>query len=129
MKLYSCILASFFIISYHVETVENALVSRKINIFYHLLYFSIILKYCVSAYKMRTLYAIHEGQICFCPFYFIPNNLPSFALLPLLVVGMPVAFATFLFALVTPNARFQLKDKPGIPFFFAIFPFSFALLL
>lgn len=53
--------------------------------------------------------------------YLIPNNLPTFALLPLLVVGMPVAFAIFLFAFVIPKARFQLKDNPGIPdFFFAI---------
>jgi len=53
-------------------------------------------------------------------FYLIPNNLPSFDRLPLFVVGIPVAFAIFRFAFVTPNARFQLNERPGIPFFFAI---------
>jgi hypothetical protein len=63
-----------------------------------------------------------KGQV-FLPFllYLIPNILPTFALLPLLVVGMPVAFAIFLLTLVMPKARFQLNVKPGIPdFFFAI---------
>lgn len=36
--------------------------------------------------------------------------------LPDFVVGMPVAFAIFLFALEMPVARFQLK--PGITLFF-----------
>ena len=34
---------------------------------------------------------------------------------PVLVVGIPVAFAILRFADVMPNARFQLKDNPGIP--------------
>lgn len=46
--------------------------------------------------------------------YLIPSILPSLFLRPDFVVGMPVAFATFRLALVTPKARFQLKDKPGI---------------
>ena len=53
-------------------------------------------------------------------FYFIPNSLPNLFLRPFLVVGIPIAFATFLFADVTPNARFKLKDKPGIADFLAI---------
>ena len=53
--------------------------------------------------------------------YFMPSSLPSLFLRPCLVVGIPVAFATFLFAEVIPKARFQLKDRPGMPaFFFAI---------
>jgi len=51
----------------------------------------------------------------------MPSIFPNLLRRPLFVVGMPVAFAIFLLALVTPNARFQLKDNPGIPdFFFAI---------
>ncbi len=46
--------------------------------------------------------------------HFIPNSLPTFDLRPLLVVGMPLAFAIFLLTLVTPRALFQLKDSPGI---------------
>ena len=52
--------------------------------------------------------------------YLIPNIFATLFLLPCFVVGMPVAFAFFLFALVTPNARFQLKLKSEIPLFFAI---------
>lgn len=44
--------------------------------------------------------------------------LPALARLPCLVVGMPVAFAIFLFADVTPSALFALNVTPGI--FFAI---------
>ena len=61
-------------------------------------------------------------------FYLIPNNFPILFRRPLFVVGIPVIFAIFLFAFVTPNARFQLKDKPGIAdFFFAMLypPFFF----
>ena len=36
---------------------------------------------------------------------------------PLLVVGMPVIVATDRFTLVTPTARLQEKDRPGIPVF------------
>lgn len=50
--------------------------------------------------------------------YFMPRNLPSLFLRPVRLVGMPVAFAIFRFALVMPRARFQLKERPGISFFF-----------
>lgn len=48
----------------------------------------------------------------------MPKILPSFFCLPLLVVGIHVAFAMLRLAEVTPRARFQLKDKPGIELFF-----------
>ena len=41
--------------------------------------------------------------------------LPIFLSMPLLVVGMPVAFAIFLFILVMPRALFREKLSPGIP--------------
>lgn len=44
-----------------------------------------------------------------------PQSLPAFCCLPLRVVGIPVALAIFLLAFVTPIARFQEKDKPGMP--------------
>ena len=44
-----------------------------------------------------------------------PKSLAAFCRLPLRVVGIPVALANFLLALVTPIARFQEKDRPGIP--------------
>lgn len=54
-------------------------------------------------------------------FHLMPSSLPSLFLRPCFVVGTPVAFATFLFADVIPRARFQLKDRPGMPdFFFAM---------
>ena len=57
--------------------------------------------------------------------YLIPNNFPNLFLLPLFDVGIPVAFAIFLLAFVTPVALFQEKERPGIlNFFFAII-FSF----
>lgn len=46
--------------------------------------------------------------------YLILNSLANLFLLPDLVVGMPVAFDIFRLAFVIPNARFQLKDNPGI---------------
>jgi hypothetical protein len=52
--------------------------------------------------------------------YFIPRSRPSLFLLPLLVVGMPVALAIFCLALETPNALFKLKDSPGIVDFLAM---------
>lgn len=52
--------------------------------------------------------------------YFIPNSLPILFLRPCLVVGIPVALAIFLFIPVMPNARFQLKEKPGIMLFFLL---------
>ena len=68
------------------------------------------------------LHALPELQLRRGIFHFIPNILPILFLLPLFVVGIPVAFAIFLFAEVNPVARFQLNDKPGIIgfFFFAI---------
>jgi len=64
----------------------------------------------------------HKGGFLFLfSFYYSPNNFPAFARLPLLVVGMPVAFATFFFAFVIPRALFALKESPGIAdFFFAM---------
>jgi hypothetical protein len=61
-------------------------------------------------------------------FYFIPNIFPNLFLLPDLVVGTPVHLANLRFALVTPKARFQLKERPGIlklDFFFAMSNSSF----
>lgn len=51
--------------------------------------------------------------------YLTPSNLPSLFLRPERVVGIPVAFAIFRLNAVTPSARFQLNDRPGIlkPFF------------
>lgn len=43
-----------------------------------------------------------------------PIILAAFLCLPLREVGMPVNFAIFRFALVTPKALFQLNDTPGI---------------
>ena len=60
---------------------------------------------------------IHVFRFIFFP-HFIRNSLPSFARRPLRVVGIPVAREIFRFAFVTPRARFQLKDRPGISFFF-----------
>ena len=57
--------------------------------------------------------------------YLIPSSRPSFDRRPLFVVGILVAFAMERFAFVTPVARFQLKDSPGMPFFFAISYASF----
>lgn len=52
-------------------------------------------------------------------FYLNPNSLnsipPAFLLLPDLVVGIPVALAALRFIDVTPRARFQLNERPGIP--------------
>ena len=67
---------------------------------------------------MRDGSLLQQGAVFF--FYLIPKSRPTFAQRPCLVVGMPVALAIFLFALVIPSARFQLNDNPGIPFFFAI---------
>lgn len=50
--------------------------------------------------------------------YLIPNSFPTLERLPLLVVGMPVAFAIFLFAFVIPRALLGLKDNPGMSDFF-----------
>jgi len=47
--------------------------------------------------------------------YLIPNILPIFACRPCFDVGIPVAFAIFRFAAVTPVARFSENDNPGIP--------------
>jgi hypothetical protein len=55
--------------------------------------------------------------------YLMPSIFPSLFRLPCFVVGIPVALAILRFAEVIPNARFQLKDRPGIfreDFFFAI---------
>ena len=52
--------------------------------------------------------------------------LPYFRCLPDFVVGIPVVLAIFCFAFVTPNARFALKDTPGMWFFLlAILKVSF----
>ena len=48
--------------------------------------------------------------------YFIPIQRPSLARRPLLVVGIPVALAIDLLALVTPNARFHENVRPGPSF-------------
>jgi len=48
-------------------------------------------------------------------FHFIPSMRPIFLCRPERVVGMPVIFAICRFAFVTPKARFQLKDSPGMP--------------
>ena len=50
-------------------------------------------------------------------FYFIPSILPSFLCRPALDVGIPVAFAILRFAAVTPVARLNENDRPGIPVF------------
>ena len=52
--------------------------------------------------------------------YLIPKSLANLFLRPCFVVGIPVAFAIFRFADVTPKARFQLKDRPGISFLLAM---------
>lgn len=62
----------------------------------------------------------HPWPSFFIHFYLMPNSLPNLFLLPCLVVGIPVALATFCFADVIPNARFQLNERPGINDFFAI---------
>ena len=56
--------------------------------------------------------------------YLIPKIRPALERRPCFVVGMPVDFAIFCFALVIPRARFKLKDNPGIPVFFfdIVFP-------
>jgi len=46
----------------------------------------------------------------------MPKIRPNFERRPARVVGMPVLLAMRRFALVTPSARFQLKDKPGPSF-------------
>lgn len=56
----------------------------------------------------------------FMLFYLIPSILPILFLLPCFVVGIPVAFAILRFTEVTPNALFQLNDRPGIAFLRAI---------
>jgi len=48
--------------------------------------------------------------------YLMPKIRPNFERRPARVVGMPVLLAMRRFALVTPSARFQLKDKPGPSF-------------
>lgn len=53
-----------------------------------------------------------------------PNALPILRWRPPLVVGIPVARAMRLFALLTPNARFQENERPGMPVFV---PFRFAI--
>ena len=66
------------------------------------------------------------GLLFLCLNHFMPKSLAILFLLPCFVVGMPVAFAMLRFALVIPNALFQLKDNPGISdFFLAIVEFSF----
>ena len=45
----------------------------------------------------------------------LSNPLPTFRSTPDLVVGMPVLRANLCFARLTPSARFQEKDRPGIP--------------
>ena len=69
---------------------------------------------------------IKDGRERFAPClcvnsHLIPKILPSLFLRPCLVVGMPVALAIFLFAFVTPNARFQLNERPGMILFFLRF--------
>jgi len=53
-----------------------------------------------------------------------PIVLPIFLCRPDPEVGIPVALAILRFAFVTPVARFQLNESPGIPFFDS---FSFLL--
>ena len=48
--------------------------------------------------------------------HFIPIHRPSLLRRPLRVVGIPVARAIDLFALVTPSARFHEKESPGPSF-------------
>ena len=48
--------------------------------------------------------------------HFIPIHRPSLLRRPLGVVGIPVARAIDLFALVTPSARFHEKVSPGPSF-------------
>ena len=43
------------------------------------------------------------------------SPLPSFRSIPASVVGIPVLRANICLARVTPSARFQEKDRPGIP--------------
>jgi len=50
-----------------------------------------------------------------------PIVLPIFLCRPDRDVGIPVALANLRFAFVTPVARFQLNESPGIPFFRLIF--------
>ena len=45
--------------------------------------------------------------------YFIPIQRPTLARRPLLLVGIPVALEIERFNLVTPNARFHEKVRPG----------------
>lgn len=58
-----------------------------------------------------------------------PSILPALRRRPERVVGIPNVFATLRFAFVTPNARFQLKDNPGIFSFFGILVLLFQLRL
>jgi hypothetical protein len=52
--------------------------------------------------------------------------LPIFLCLPDFVVGIPVAFAIFLFAFVIPVALFQLNDSPSIPVLVPFFLVNFS---
>lgn len=58
-----------------------------------------------------------------------PSILPALRRRPERVVGIPNDFATLRFAFVTPIARFQLKDNPGIFSFFGILILLFQLRL
>jgi hypothetical protein len=48
--------------------------------------------------------------------YFIPIQRPTLLLRPVLLVGIPVAFAIERFTFVTPKARFHEKVRPGPSF-------------
>ncbi len=46
--------------------------------------------------------------------YLILKSRPTFERRPPLVVGIPLFLEIFLFTFVTPSARLQLNDSPGI---------------
>jgi hypothetical protein len=82
---------------------------------------------------------LQANPLCSQLFHFKKGNkkpsshLPAFRWRPDLVVGIPVLRAKLCFARLTPNARFQEKDRPGIPvldpfLFLAILVSSFTLL-
>ena len=76
----------------------------------------------VSGFSTLTAPVCETGAVFFYYllfFFGVPNIdfqriLCAFFFLPDFVVGMPVAVAIFLFALVIPSARFQLKPPNDI---------------
>ena len=69
-------------------------------------------KRCLTRFEILLILMLDKIKMG----YFIPIQRPTLLLRPVLLVGIPVAFAIERLAFVTPNARFHEKVRPGPSF-------------